>query len=955
MNHIFQLNYYSIGYVSATMFSIFLLIYLVTLPKKSKQTRLLIGYFLFTLIFNFGFLLRASVFSEDIAKPASFLIALYTCFANVMLVSFVYSFPRNRTEKEAQSIVFALIFAGCAGYSYYVLRNLYSPVSYNFDTQLYEFQTPESTAPMGILHFLTFIWILIVIFRKTIQEEKEFRIDGNIKDKSFFRLFSPNANILRSLGWAVLLHTCFSSIYVLYATNRIPFAYFQLLLTTAASLQLFIYTIIYLNNSPQPSTFMIKIVGVTLVSILIILTIVSKFAFRINEVYFDEIRNLEIKEVIRNINHLKEKVLSDNLLYIVSLSKKSSLSEDHFRIQYSRLDEINEEVLNSSDIEKSLRNVWQNHLNESHESIEWGNYSELDKTPSMQISPRMYRSLKNKNKIEILTIYYLIKDGDNIYEIAYPFQIYSKTVHSIAITFLIIILITALSIILLFPYFFYRGLIRPLLGLLNGVKEVNEGKYNVKIPIHAEDEIGFLSRSFNHMVDSIRSSQERLKEFAETLEEKVKKRTFELQQSLDKVQELKTKQDSDYYLTSLLIQPLAQNKSDSENVFVEFLTEQKKKFQFKRWSSEIGGDLCVSSKISLKGRNYTAILNGDAMGKSMQGAGGALVLGSVFKAILERSRYLDIMSSYPETWLKNTFIELHNIFISFDGTMLASGFISLLDDESGLLYYVNAAHPLPVFYRQGIAMFLPHKYQYRKLGMQISLETDLFINLFKLEPDDVIIIASDGREDILIEDENGENMNDNEDFFLQCVELGNGRLQNILQEIKSRGEIVDDISLIRVEYKPVQVKNEIQTGEYEEIINRAEKEFRQRNYENAISVLHSLTDLNDDYKKDARILKQLTKSYFQTKNYKKTLNVALSYLEIAPEESEIIFIIAECYWFEGDLKRAADFGERLRLRSPEHKKNSILLSEIYKTLGKYDRAKSMIAEIKYFEKGEYPF
>ncbi|WP_167482459.1 SpoIIE family protein phosphatase [Leptospira yasudae] len=858
------------------------------------------------------------------------------------MVSFIYSFPRNRNHKESYIVTLILVLLGICGYLYYVLENISSPITYNFDSQLYEFQSPQSTAPMGILHFLTFLWILFVIVRKTIGEEKEFR---NIEIGGlFFRLSSPNARMLRSFGAAIFIHTCFSIIYVLYATKRIPFSYFQIMLTSATSIQLFLYTVIYLNNSPQPSSFMVKIVGVTLVTTLSILGIVSRVMFQINETYFDKLKALEIETILREIEKPANTDLPKDLIYVFSHSSHSNLNGfSNFKLHYSTISSLNQtKTLFQSEAEeigKYLNQPGRRILTEKEEWEEWEDYHGIE-VSSARISKRMYRSLNSSAEEAILLIRYIVRNEDKIYEIGYSFSSYLETVHSIVLKMLSLILFTAVIIFLLFPYLFHAGLIHPLRMLLNGVKEVNEGHYDVSVPIRAEDEIGFLSRSFNHMVSSIRSAQEKLKEFAEILEEKVIERTNELRLSLDKVQELKTKQDADYYLTSLLIQPLSQNRSNSDNVLVEFLTEQKKKFQFKRWSSEIGGDLCVSSKITLKGKSYTVILNGDAMGKSMQGAGGALVLGSVFKAILERSRYLDVMNLFPEQWLKNAFIELHNIFKTFDATMLASGFISLLDDESGLLYYINAAHPLPVYYRSGTASFLPHRFYYRKLGMPINKEVDLFINTFPLQPEDVLIIGSDGRDDILIQDENDVIMNENEDFFLNCVEKGNGLLQNILDEIKLAGEIVDDVSLIRVEYKGSFENAPFEPEKTNEIYSEARREFRQKNYDNAISLLEKVVSENEFHIRNQQILKLLTNSYFQKKDFRKAAEMGLQYNNFYPDDLEGLLIVSESYKNLNNLKRAREFSERLRLRDPDHKQNSEQLHEIHQLLGDLDQLES---------------
>ncbi|MBW0432686.1 SpoIIE family protein phosphatase [Leptospira yasudae] len=686
---------------------------------------------------------------------------------------------------------------------------------------------------------------------------------------------------------------------------------------------------------------MVKIVGVTLVTTLSILGVVSRVLFQINETYFDKLRTMEIETILREIDKPEIANRPEDLIYVFSHISSPGLNGFmNFKLQYSTISSLNQpKTLFLSEADEISKYLNQPRRRNVIEAEEWDDYQGIE-AASVQISKRMYRSLNSSTKDAILLIRYLVKKEGKIYEIGYSFSSYLKTVHSIVLKMSALIFFTAVIIFLLFPYLFHAGLIQPLRMLLNGVKEVNAGHYDVSVPIRAEDEIGFLSRSFNHMVSSIRSAQEKLKEFAEILEEKVIERTNELRLSLDQVQELKTKQDADYYLTSLLIQPLSQNRSNSDNVFVEFLTEQKKKFQFKRWSSEIGGDLCVSSKITLKGKSYTVILNGDAMGKSMQGAGGALVLGSVFKAILERSRYLDVMNLFPEQWLKNAFIELHTIFKTFDATMLASGFISLLDEESGLLYYINAAHPLPVYYRSGTASFLPHRFYYRKLGMPINKEVDLYINTFQLQPEDILIIGSDGRDDILIQDENDVTMNENEDFFLNCVEKGNGSLQNILDEIKLAGEIVDDVSLIRVEYKGTFEDGTAERETVNKIHSEARREFRQKNYDNSISILEKFISESDFYIRDRQILKLLTDSYFHKKDFRKAVEIGLQYNDFYPEDIEGLLIVSESYKNLNNLKRAREFSERIRLRYPEHEQNSVRLHEIDQLLGDSDQLES---------------
>lgn len=78
------------------------------------------------------------------------------------------------------------------------------------------------------------------------------------------------------------------------------------------------------------------------------------------------------------------------------------------------------------------------------------------------------------------------------------------------------------------------------------------------------------------MVKSIKDSKDKLEDYAEHLEEKVEARTKELQVTLNQVEKLKTQQDGDYFLTTLLLRPLGVNKVLGSKIKVDFFVKQKK-------------------------------------------------------------------------------------------------------------------------------------------------------------------------------------------------------------------------------------------------------------------------------------------------------------------------------------------------------------------------------------------
>ncbi|MBW7856981.1 MAG: SpoIIE family protein phosphatase, partial [Leptonema sp. (in: Bacteria)] len=398
------------------------------------------------------------------------------------------------------------------------------------------------------------------------------------------------------------------------------------------------------------------------------------------------------------------------------------------------------------------------------------------------------------------------------------------------------------------------------------------------------------------------------------LEKKVELRTQELQNTLAEVQQLKQIQDGDYYLTTLLLEPLSFNMVTSNIVLVDTVAYQKKQFSFKNKDLEIGGDVNIATSIELRGKSYTLIVNGDAMGKSIQGAGGILVFGSILRAMIERSRMSPIERQfYPERWLRNTINEIQLVFESFNGSMLVSAVMALIEEDTGTMFYVNAEHPSPVILRNGRARFLSQKGLCRKIGSP-GLFSKASIRVIRLEPDDQIFIGSDGKDDLVISEGENRIINEDETLFLRFVEAADGDIDKIIAQIEEVGEVMDDLSILKVRYQPTNVSQRFSLHE------------ARLNLKNKMAK----PDLTDDH------LMALVDSF--TAQY--------------PEDSSAIEMLGRLYRRTQCYTAAIDTFERLRLRAA----NSVLdhgdsnlrilhaLVDLYAYTGKNERAKQILNE-----------
>ena len=437
----------------------------------------------------------------------------------------------------------------------------------------------------------------------------------------------------------------------------------------------------------------------------------------------------------------------------------------------------------------------------------------------------------------------LIYEGNKVGILAADYDIsYIKDLRRKAIVTLVSVLIAGVLISFMVRLLVRRTIINPILNLNEGSKSIAAGNFDSRIQINQKDELGELARTFNGMAESLKESFLKIKEYNELLEEKVKVRTQELQETLDRVQQLKKQQDGDYFLTSLLLAPLMQNRNNSKNVDIKFLLDQKKKFQFKNKHYSIGGDICITGNLYLNEERYSMFFNGDAMGKSMMGAGGALVIGSIINAIMARSAANQRrMKMSPDEWLQETFIEAQRVMETFGGTMFISCVLGLVNERTGLLHYFNAEHPFVILFRDGKAQFIEEEIGAYKLGFP---ENSLATKRFQLCHGDVIFCGSDGRDDLVVSAGDGlRTMNEDHLMILNSIERSGGSLDKLYEVLQECGEFADDLSLVKVSFfqNMEPTKPEINWNEVNQNISTLIKNKR---FERA---LHELNRIEEDH------------------------------------------------------------------------------------------------------------
>lgn len=347
------------------------------------------------------------------------------------------------------------------------------------------------------------------------------------------------------------------------------------------------------------------------------------------------------------------------------------------------------------------------------------------------------------------------------------------------------------------------------------------------------------------------------------------------------------------------------------------------------------------------------------MGKSMQGAGGALVIGVMVNSILARSAADDrILDTSPEQWLMEMYEELNSVFKSFDGSMVVSASFFLIEENSGKTYYFNAEHPFTVLYRGGRAVFLESSLMLRKIGLESEYAFEVFTTT--LREGDVLIIGSDGKDDLdLTPDKDTRSINEDETLFLKIVEAGKGDIEQIEQLICKKGEIIDDLSLLRIEYGVPQLnseKNCLKTdktkspslnlnegvSDWNASYSHARQLYRNGNVKEAI---HELMDLYSKMPEDSKVIKLLGLLSFKDKDYVTAVEILGKYLELNSELSEYWYYFSIANKKLGRFSEAISASEKVAIKQPDNINNLVNLSDLYRLQREYVRAKEIAIKI----------
>lgn len=485
--------------------------------------------------------------------------------ATLALLQFAYHFPRPRYSREARavlwlSLAFALsLFAWMAwevvaAWPNYVtsaalphLENAFTPEA---AWQLYDFQRFvfgfAGLRDAGITSFKVFdtwqiasnLWILAIWLRKTVQFSTP--AADSSRRPGLGRFLSPlrhprgtEAHLSRAWALLMLLSPLPVVASILDAARLLPPGLFAMV----HLLVLFAIVLTYINYAPEPTSVMVKLVGISLVTLLIILGLATNYALHQQQVGHTHRRQAELahaQTLIAAGGDLAQ--LPDDVVYVAT-RPVAGLFTDEYRLLLARpaAPTVARLVAHDALLYAGLRrDAFPAQVAATH-AYPWLGAAGMDALASdLEANARYllpeatpYHRGMTPHPTEYVTGYTFVHAGTR-YEIGYDYTAYRAALHREALPFLALLLGATALIVGAFPHAFRVGLVAPLTRLLEAVARVERGELRGDVPVLIEDEIGRLTHGFNHMVTSLRASDEALRALNLTLEQRVIDRTRDL-------------------------------------------------------------------------------------------------------------------------------------------------------------------------------------------------------------------------------------------------------------------------------------------------------------------------------------------------------------------------------------------------------------------------------------------
>ncbi len=277
---------FAINVLSVALLLGFMLCLLGRHRQRTPATRALIRFLGGVLVVFLCFFVIFSTIDAGQATLAWCVLHAFV-FAAIYMVQFAYAFPENPFPREAQRAFYVCVAAACVVYPWYLVHVAGLEPTYNFEGNLFVYlNTPE----VGVVIGLEILWMFGVFVRKM----RHFSRTAGETPSLLGLLLRPPERRTRALRDLFLLFFAplvLVAAIVLAYVGRVSWVWVGHIIGTGFIITAFAFVVIYINHAAEPTTLMIKLIGISLGTVLVVFGLAANVALGIKEAaYLDSQR-----------------------------------------------------------------------------------------------------------------------------------------------------------------------------------------------------------------------------------------------------------------------------------------------------------------------------------------------------------------------------------------------------------------------------------------------------------------------------------------------------------------------------------------------------------------------------------------------------------------------------------------------------------------------------------------
>ncbi len=473
-----RLGVLAVGSFATSIMLLVICLYVAALRGKSRDTWYLLGYLVSLFVLLASYTARYSLFTP--AGLATGQVSNLIVFGVVCLIQFAYRFGGLDRPREARIVLAVSLAAatGVWGVNFFLAS---APRVYDFQAEYFTFEYGPQVSTFALAGYL---WALLVLVRRALRRPRAARgrPAGPAGPTVEPRL---RASLLR---FAILdiMTIGLASLYFLFQTGFVARAVYAAVFNTASLLIALTIFVVYLNDAPQPSSFVAKLFGLPLATLLVAFGIASTYMAGAQQRILAERYLAEARAAAFNADILGSLALSPAAAYVVPAAAGGAPT---------------------------------------------ARFAAADVDPAWPAAVAMARGHKGPlgtAEVPARFVYLDLRDTRTFFfeyelgpaarrvRVGFRYADYRAAMHRVSWRVALVVALAALAVVVGFPIASRRGLLQPLALLLEGVRQVQGGNYGVAVPVAAEDELGELARAFNGMVRSVQDAEGNFKALAES-------------------------------------------------------------------------------------------------------------------------------------------------------------------------------------------------------------------------------------------------------------------------------------------------------------------------------------------------------------------------------------------------------------------------------------------------------